>query len=876
MRSLYGSRTPVPNNYFFTFDKIVDNKTNLNNHINDVFIGRCIYCTEDHTVHMRTVSGFLEIAKLDNEGRFIYSEGLILDTNINLNNLLSKGNTYNGNGCYVVDLTKYDKDSLSAEDNRIDLTTLPSIRGMQQLDYLANSSFILEQYSAASSNHKYVTTSEQPKVGVTYYDQNGNPIVITAETAETQNSLTGNTGYQILNDADIITYQTLTEFTGPSNLKKDLNLNRAELSHKFKTFIRTIVYKYSLSTDTTRDGEQTYYLYNNVHQSFIEDTTNNTPSTVGNLYTRSVVEVTEWIDTSEYYTGYLGDLDPNLKKSECLASGFILAEAPFNKYTVYYADTQGTVANDCTEDNFNAKLKLNEEGKYVSTKYYIYNNSNNGNLANVNTLVEAFNALDKILGSSSRINTSETGIVRTIVQGDISTTLVNDFRPYSIPEANIMDALVRVAADIGQVSSIDANNYYNLVFAFGKNEIETNLEKDNIEPAKIYSITSALKKIDHILGSQNRLRKIKNSITGLDARIYTVPEYNVIEAIVRMASELGYLSNELTSAYNIKYDATEVEENFEDITNVNQVNIHSLLSAIKKLDYVAGEQSKLNKEEVKVSDFDSRTYTIPEYNIINALIRVAADLGKISELGNANNIHFTQSEKINKEENGEVTSYAVWSVLDGLIILDKLIGKFSNITEVNSMNTLTDIVTIINNVNENLIGDAEKNFTTSNNNLKKSDNLYKITNKLNELIGEASNFEANNDLTKDNNLYSITNKLNKDLIGDAKTNFGPENDNDFKINNLSYKNNLYYITNVLNTIIGNFDDKKDSKYLKEAKDLISALTILDNTIYNLSTTVSNHSARINTLETKYSILEDTMNSKIDGIIDGNILYWGSF
>ena len=103
-----------------------------------------------------------------------------------------------------------------------------------------------------------------------------------------------------------------------------------------------------------------------------------------------------------------------------------------------------------------------------------------------------------------------------------------------------------------------------------------------------------------------------------------------------------------------------------------------------------------------------------------------------------------------------------------------------------------------------------------------------------------------------------------------------KNDNDFKINNLSYKNNLYYITNVLNTIIGNFDDKKDSKYLKEAKDLISALTILDNTIYNLSTTVSNHSARINTLETKYSILEDTMNSKIDGIIDGNILYWGSF
>ena len=76
---IYGSRTIIPNNYYFTFDKIYENETSVVNGSGDsVLIGRCVLALAEKTVWMKTVNGYLKVAKLDNEARFEYTEGYVL------------------------------------------------------------------------------------------------------------------------------------------------------------------------------------------------------------------------------------------------------------------------------------------------------------------------------------------------------------------------------------------------------------------------------------------------------------------------------------------------------------------------------------------------------------------------------------------------------------------------------------------------------------------------------------------------------------------------------------------------------------------------------------------------------------------------------
>nr|DAJ96736.1 MAG TPA: hypothetical protein [Caudoviricetes sp.] len=79
MRSIYGTRSIIPNNYYFTFDKIYDNEATVKNSFGDtVLIGRTVLAYREHTVWLKTNAGYLKVAKLDNEGRFVYSEGCVL------------------------------------------------------------------------------------------------------------------------------------------------------------------------------------------------------------------------------------------------------------------------------------------------------------------------------------------------------------------------------------------------------------------------------------------------------------------------------------------------------------------------------------------------------------------------------------------------------------------------------------------------------------------------------------------------------------------------------------------------------------------------------------------------------------------------------
>ena len=79
MRSIYGTRSIIPNNYYFTFDKIYNDESIVKNSFGDtVLIGRTVLAYKERTVWLKTNAGYLKVAKLDNEGRFIYSEGYVL------------------------------------------------------------------------------------------------------------------------------------------------------------------------------------------------------------------------------------------------------------------------------------------------------------------------------------------------------------------------------------------------------------------------------------------------------------------------------------------------------------------------------------------------------------------------------------------------------------------------------------------------------------------------------------------------------------------------------------------------------------------------------------------------------------------------------
>ena len=78
MRSIYGTRSIIPNNYYFTFDKIYKNEKEVQEANDSILIGRAVLAKAEHTVWLKTTNGYLKVAKLDNEGRFIYLEGYTL------------------------------------------------------------------------------------------------------------------------------------------------------------------------------------------------------------------------------------------------------------------------------------------------------------------------------------------------------------------------------------------------------------------------------------------------------------------------------------------------------------------------------------------------------------------------------------------------------------------------------------------------------------------------------------------------------------------------------------------------------------------------------------------------------------------------------
>ena len=113
MRNIYGNRSIIPNNYYFTFDRIYPNEDTVKTNTSDgVFIGRTVLAEEESTVWLKTVKGYIKVAKLDNTGRFSYLEGKYLNQENsfnNIDNLKSGGTTPHGNGTYLIEYNENGK-----------------------------------------------------------------------------------------------------------------------------------------------------------------------------------------------------------------------------------------------------------------------------------------------------------------------------------------------------------------------------------------------------------------------------------------------------------------------------------------------------------------------------------------------------------------------------------------------------------------------------------------------------------------------------------------------------------------------------------------------------------------------------------------------
>ena len=78
MRNIYGNRSIIPNNYYFTFDKIYENEDSLpkkGDPSDGILIGRAVLAKAEATVWIKTVNGYMKVAKLDNASRFMHLEG---------------------------------------------------------------------------------------------------------------------------------------------------------------------------------------------------------------------------------------------------------------------------------------------------------------------------------------------------------------------------------------------------------------------------------------------------------------------------------------------------------------------------------------------------------------------------------------------------------------------------------------------------------------------------------------------------------------------------------------------------------------------------------------------------------------------------------
>lgn len=754
----------------------------------------------------------MKVAKLDNASRFMHLEGQLLTSADNIDNLHSNGATYNDDGVYIVN-----KDPGNTYNSAIDVQgTFPKIPGIQKYttaDGSTNGSatvFLLEQYS----NKVY-----SPGEGKTYWGS------VDADTVNTNTTVqlykTQNLNDKIQKDKTEIStstedyfypiqlqvevYQILTDITdSPEEDTVSKTVLDGKLRHNKKTFIRKGTFTYKIATETEEENTKHTYSYDAEQGKMIGiggavaiSGKNNT------IFERSAQTWGDWEDISEQYTGYLGALNgtgfnhvntkfkdndvdsgqgnyltlvdainqldrvigsTNVRfKSEADINGETADEGAtktdaIGNYSVAIpGDTRKVQLRATNLANAIVRLALNigqfediEDLNNMSFSHTLktsdnsIKNTEDDNIATINSLTDAIKIIDQMIGVYSNIDGDDINKI---------TTEANDKRPIHEAARNktISDTIQHILADIGEIEEIGTNTN-NLAFTKNENE-ETTIDSNNPvsmgenDKVKVYSIVSALRALDNMIGDYS---DIDNNLGNRP--VHGTKEDGtgqpISETIQHILADIGKI--EELNENNYKFD----KNSESDLNTSEQAKVFSIVSALKALDKIIGDYKTIDD-----SSYDNRPNHLTFGSITDNLKHLAVDTGQI-EKTEGNNFKYS-----NGSDNIVIPAgkNQIESLTDVIKLLDNLIGSFANRTDTNNFKNQSDIISILNYISNNLLGNLTG--TTPANEISYT-TIKTALDTLDSYLGDFDELSKNNSVDTVDNLVAAINILNT-LIGDC-------------------------------------------------------------------------------------------------------------
>ena len=860
MRNLYGNRSIIPNNYYFTFDKIYDNEEQVRTAGDDgILIGRAVLAYAEHTVWIKTNLGYLKVAKLDNEGRFAYLEGKILTEEDDIDLIHSNGNSYNDDGIYIINKNDYAKTQLDQQNTQYHIPqgTYPKIMGSDKYATYSEGeadnnqrTFLLEQYSNVVTTKKNedgikywesVTWEQAPNIlGTTLYQKMdlSAPKYINPTELSTQEHTT----YYYPIKFDVETYQIMTDISvddQADNKAVDTSI-QAKLSHNNKIFIRKCTFTYEIATKTEVATYQ--YTFDSGNSKMIgTGVATSVNETTNTIFKKSIKENwSAWEDISEQYTGYLGALN---------GTGF----------------------------------------NHVNTKFVGKDGETHSGQGDYLTLVDTINQLDKVIGSTNlRFKSSNTIQGDTIDEGVQGTDLAQaysvaspgDKRQIKLKADNLANAIIRLGLNIGQFEDDINDDINNIKFS---NTTEKSLTKNtDSTKAIVHSLTDFVKVLNTMIGDYDLIdNNLGNRpVHGENGDTGDGTGQSISETLQHILADLGIIET-FTSQNNFNYSADEEEV---DVTTDKDGSIYSVVSAIKQLNNMIGDYSTIDK------NLNNRPVHIEGGPISETIQHLQADTGKIENFTSTNTKNFYFANTSTEPELTTTDKAQVSSIEKILKVLDTIIGQYNTIDE----KSYDDRPNILNfdNITNNLkylaanTGEIDnndykgKNFVYNNSaavNIEPTiglnasswqgsvESLTDVIKLLDNIIGSFNTREnSTNQLQQYNNIIDILNLLSTSL-GNVE-NLDEEN----SIN----KNNLVEAINTLNTLIGslaNFKDEEGNQIIdpSSGESLISYIYEMTDWYEKLRRMVNNLGENLDILDLNVTNLMNSGGSNVN-------LEWGSF
>lgn len=856
MRNLYGNRSIIPNNYYFTFDKIYENEEQVNTAHNDgILIGRAVLAYAEHTVWLKTNLGYIKVAKLDNEGRFAYLEGKVLTEEDNIDLIHSNGNSYNDDGIYIINKNDYAKTELTEEGivYHIPQGTYPKIMGSDKyatyngnniIDDNSQRTFLLEQYSnivTTQKNNNYwesVTWEQAPNIqGTTLYQEMD--LSAAKYVNPTELSTQEHTTYYYPIKFDVETYQIMTDISVDNqadNKAVDTSI-QAKLSHNNKIFIRKCTFTYDIATKTEEAIYQ--YTFDSGNSKMIgTGVATSVNETTNTIFKKSIKgNWSNWEDISEQYTGYLGALN---------GTGF----------------------------------------NHVNTKFVGKDGKTHSGQGDYLTLVDTINQLDKVIGSTNlRFKSSNTiqgdatdeGVQGTDLAQAYSVASPGDKRKIKLKADNLANAIIRLGLNVGQFEDDINDDINNIKFL---NTVEKSLTKNtDSTKAIVHSLTDFVKVLNTMIGDYDLIdNNLGNRpVHGENGDGTGQP---ISETLQHILADLGIIET-FTGQNNFNYSADEEEAN---VTTDKDGSIYSVVSAIKQLNNMIGDYSTIDK------NLNNRPVHIEGGPISETIQHLQADTGEIENFTSTNTKNFYFANTSTEPELTTTDKAQVSSIEKILKVLDTIIGQYNTIDEKSYDNrpNILNFENITNNLKYLAANTGEidnndykgKNFVYNNLaavNIEPTigptasswqgsiESLTDVIKLLDNIIGSFNTREnSTNQLQQYNNIIDILNFLSTSL-GNVE-NLDEENG----IN----KNNLVEAINTLNTLIGNlanFKDEEGNQIIdpSSGESLISYIYEMTDWYEKLRRMVNNLGENLDILDLNVTNLMNSGGSNVN-------LEWGSF